>query len=185
MKRFSILALAAVSAAATAQVWDSGTGLGVAIPDVGSVTYQFNPVGIAAGPVVQFHILMNPLHTWRGDLRMTLTDPLGNALQIYNQQGGSGDFISAYFQDGGLPLSTSGNLNSAVSGLFYQASGGNLSTLSHTVGGTWTLFAEDLAGGDTGTIDQIRLATVPEPGTMIALGLGAAALVRRRRAAKK
>jgi hypothetical protein len=51
--------------------------------------------------------------------------------------------------------------------------------------GTWTLRIVDGAAGDTGTLGSWSAAgtyaAVPEPATMAVLGLGAAALLRRRR----
>jgi len=49
--------------------------------------------------------------------------------------------------------------------------------------GTWKLTITDLAGGDTGTLVSASLNLKPEPATMALLGLGALALIRRRRAA--
>ncbi len=52
---------------------------------------------------------------------------------------------------------------------------------------TWRLEITDRAGGDTGTIAHWEIygqgSPVPEPATIAALGLGAAALLRRRRKA--
>lgn len=51
------------------------------------------------------------------------------------------------------------------------------------LGGTWRLFINDNAGGDTGAISgwSFNVDAVPEPASMAVLGLGAAALLRRRR----
>ena len=49
--------------------------------------------------------------------------------------------------------------------------------------GTWTLKIWDQASGDTGAVGDwaFNVTATPEPGTMAALGLGAVALIRRRR----
>ncbi len=51
--------------------------------------------------------------------------------------------------------------------------------------GTWTLFARDSATGDTGNIGGWRVdgeySAVPEPATLAVLGVGALAVIRRRR----
>lgn len=51
------------------------------------------------------------------------------------------------------------------------------------LGGTWRLFINDNAGGDVGAISEwsFNVDAVPEPASMAVLGLGAAALLRRRR----
>ena len=52
-----------------------------------------------------------------------------------------------------------------------------------TLAGNWTLKIWDQASGDTGAVGDwaFNVTATPEPGTMAALGLGAVALIRRRR----
>ncbi len=71
------------------------------------------------------------------------------------------------------------------------AAGANSVLSSHSVfngldpNGSWTLSITDSAGGDTGSLVAWRAIgeynAVPEPATMAALGLGVAALLRRRK----
>lgn len=189
MKKLAILGLLAVAGASQAVTWDSGTGLGWAIPDspAGPTSWTFSPT-VGGGALVQFDIFMSPAHTWRSDLAIWISGP-SNApqfLALYNHEDGSGDFISAFFNTGtGVALPATGNLDSNTSGTTYLASGGALSTVDSSAG-LWTLTAVDTAGADTGTIDRIRVTTdaVPEPGTFIALGLGGVALAAMRRRRK-
>ena len=49
--------------------------------------------------------------------------------------------------------------------------------------GQWKLFIQDFVAGDAGAVQdiQLRINTVPEPASIAVLGLGAIALVRRRK----
>lgn len=49
--------------------------------------------------------------------------------------------------------------------------------------GTWTLYIGDSASGDLGTLNgwTLSISAVPEPATIALLGLGALAMIRRRR----
>lgn len=180
-KTLSVLAVAGLASAASAQSpWDSGTGLGFAFVDNTTQNYNISPT-VAGNQVSRIDIYMNPQHTWRADMVLTIVAPDNSQQVITNANGGSGDFFSAFIQDGGLPMTTTGNLDSATSGLFYAASGGSLSSLNASAG-MWTIIAQDTAGGDTGTIDRIVLHTVPTPGAMALLGLGGLVATRRRRA---
>jgi MYXO-CTERM domain-containing protein len=181
MKIAAILVVAGLAAAANAQTWDSGAGLGWAIPDAPApaTSFTFNPT-VFGSTVTQFDIFMSPVHTWRGDLRIELIDPSANVVLLYNREDSSGDFISGFFSDVGAALPTTGNLDSNASGSLYLPSAGTLSSLNATAG-TWTLRVQDLAGADVGTIDRVRLTTVPTPGALALLGLGGLVAGRRNR----
>lgn len=190
MKKLAILGLLAVAGASQAVTWDSGTGLGWAIPDAGAVvSWTFSPT-VGGGALTQFDIFMSPAHTWRSDLAIWISGP-SNApqfLALYNHEDGSGDFVSAFFADasnGGVAIPAAGNLDSNTSGTKYMPGTGTLASVDSSAG-VWTLYAIDTAGADIGTIDRIRVTTdaVPEPGTFIALGLGGVALAAMRRRRK-
>ncbi len=183
MKRLSILALIAVVGSANATLWDSGTGLGWSIPDSpgGPTTWFFTPT-VGGGALTQFDIFMSPFHTWRSDLVISVTGNGGASVTLHNREDGSGDYISAFMSDTGVPIPASGALDSNSTGILYAPSIGTLAGVTASAG-TWSLTAQDWAGADVGTIDRIRVTTVPEPASMAVLGLGAAALLRRRRKA--
>lgn len=69
-----------------------------------------------------------------------------------------------YGDNGGLRNATMGDIASVLGGL--QRIGIN---------------ADVASGGDFTRVDNVQLTAVPEPATMAALGLGVAALIRRRR----
>ncbi len=180
MKIAAILVVAGLAAAANAQTWDSGAGLGWAIPDspAPATSFNFNP-SVFGSTVVQFDIFMNPAHTWRNDIVIELIDPSANSIVLHSRSGTSTDFISAFFSDAGV-AQIAGNLDSNTSGALYLPSIGTLSSLNATAG-TWTVRVQDFAGADTGTIDRIRMTTVPAPSALALMGLGGLIAGRRNR----
>lgn len=152
-------------------------------------------------------------HTFAGDIEVELVSPGGVMTHAFARVRGTGsttfgdssDLVGTYrFVDSG-----GGDFNAAaaaVDGLTPIAPGtyNRSTTLPDQVGGlplinnnpfsiyngtspngVWTLNVRDWAQFDTGTLGGWRFSTtpVPEPGTMAVLGLGALALLRRRRKA--
>ncbi|MBZ4421086.1 endonuclease [Myxococcus sp. RHSTA-1-4] len=75
-------------------------------------------------------------HTYRGDLKVTLTAPSGKSAVVSDGQGGSADDLKGSFD------------LSAFAG--------------ESAKGTWTLTVQDTAKGDTGTLKQWGLNIIPK-----------------------
>lgn len=153
-------------------------------------------------------------HSWAGDIAVELESPGGIKTHLFSRVRGTGtttfgdssDLIGAYrFVDSG-----GGDFNAAASaaGAAVAIAPGTYNrstTLADQIGGlpainnnpfsiyngtnpngTWTLRVSDWGQGDTGSVTSWSFNTtpVPEPASMVALGLGAVALMRRRRAKK-
>lgn len=127
------------------------------------------------------------------NLNGTAGNDIGTRINSSQIQQVDGALSLNMVSEGATPLPT----RSQISGLFFgnltSTPGYNLNSLAGTnIGQTvsgdvaygyqWNF---NINPGQSFTISTDKVAAVPEPGTMIALGLGAAALLRRRRAAKK
>ena len=205
MKRLLPLALVFMAAASQAQVlttYDSGTGLGFGIVDNDVTDFTFTTSGLA-GTLTEVQLYLNPAHTYIGDLGFDITSPTGEIVSLLwspgnavaNSGGSNRTLVSMFFADTGVDSdilgsqSANGNVDSATTGTIYATTAaittGAVPLADVTsLNGTWTLTAWDNAGGDTGTVDRIvfkALNPVPEPASMAVLGVGAAALLRRRK----
>jgi hypothetical protein len=203
MKRFAVLCLAATSAFSAAQVWSGGGG---AVPDGNNTTLTPGSFSSTINGVPQLSsissiAILGLTHSWAGDLVAEVSGPAGT-FRLFGRIGRaapssfgspfgrSDDFAGNYVfvNTGGNNIwTTPGN---PIPGGAYDASdfngGGAASGMpGSAAAGNWTLTVSDWAGGDTGSFQgwEIRGQAVPEPATMAILGLGAAALIRRRRKA--
>lgn len=201
----------AVAAIAVADPF-SVVGTGGAIPDndaggvVGSGNFAGTPGSITSlDRVTIFEIN----HSWVGDLTAILSHG-GTDFYLFHRPGTgtfghSDDLAGTYDFIPGASLTIDQAAAAATgvvpAGAYLPAWQGSASSIPGTNGtlsnfnayngqdpnGTWTLTIIDLAGGDTGSFQGFAVAgtytPVPEPATMMALGLGAAALLRRRKKA--
>lgn len=201
MKRSLLIAsLIAITPAAFAV--EFGPGAGQTFIDNDTVSSDINiGMGVTA---VNYVRIVGLNHTWIGDLTITLTNPDATSAFVIHQTGdttlaGFGDSTNL---DGDYTFVAGGaDIWAAAAGLgtndviapgdyspFVNNGDGtytltDFSSLVTGTAGDWTLSFEDTATGDTGSFSEwyIDVDPVPEPGTMILLGAGAAALVARRR----
>ncbi|GAA3296933.1 proprotein convertase P-domain-containing protein [Dactylosporangium vinaceum] len=104
-----------------------------AIPDPGTVESAVTLAGCPAGTAsnvstVEVHVV----HTYRGDLVVTLVAPDGSTYVLANRQGGSADNIDQTF---------------------------TLNLSSETRNGTWKLRVQDAAASDTGYVNTWTITT--------------------------
>jgi hypothetical protein len=205
-KNLAIVALVAVSSVSYGQVW---AGTGGLIPDGTNTTstpgsISSTIVGVPGLTSLGAIAIMGLSHTFAGDLVAEVSGPGGTfmlfgrvgraAAQSYGSPFGYGsNFNGTYvFQDsGGNNLWAAALAAGAgdIPGGGYDASGINGAGAATGLfpgaqpAGNWTLTLSDWAGLDSGSFQgwEIRGTAVPEPATMAALGIGALALLRRRR----
>jgi subtilisin-like proprotein convertase family protein len=116
-------------------------GTDVAIPDLSTVTSNITVSGCALTPSVMSTVTVHIVHTFRGDLQLTVISPAGQQTQLLVNAGGSQDNVDQVFY---------ANLSSTP--------------LSN---GTWTLQVRDTAGGDSGFINSWSLNPgLPTPVTI-------------------
>lgn len=130
--------------------------------------------------------LIDLRHTWVSDLEMYIVSPLGTAVLLVDNLGGSGDnYIGTVFDDQAAESILSPR--APYTGTYRPMD--QLSVFNgEDMFGTWTLRVSDQAGGDLGVINSWSLqlnetaGAVPEPGSLalVMAALGAALVWRRR-----
>lgn len=131
----------------------------VAIPDnnpTGASSFitvsNIDPLTINSNTVVSVQI--NITHTYDGDLLIQLIAPSGNAINLSNRRGGSGNnFNNTLFIASAATAIASGSAPFAGS---YRPDG-PFTSLTGNANGTWTLKVTDQAGTDVGTINSWTL----------------------------
>ncbi len=207
MKKLASLAGLAVAASSALGVAFSVGGPGGAIADGSGNNIPGAPLvmsGVIAAPgmvvtAVTKVSLIGASHTWIGDLTVVLTkDAAGSDLMDRNYRttttgfGSSADFTGGTYGlvAGGPLMPASGVVAPGDYGIFDNLVAGSSPTngsyaafVGIPVSGTWTVTVTDWAGGDIGAIEgfMVEGLMVPEPATLAALGIGLAALMRRRK----
>lgn len=139
-----------------------------AIPDVSTATSTLAVSG-TTGTVADINVTLNITHTYDSDLVVTLISPTGTQVVLMNQEGGSGDNFTGTILDdqAATPIST----GSAPFSGTYRPDNPLAGFNGETANGTWTLQVDDVAGGDTGTINSWSLligTSTNEPSTLTA-----------------
>lgn len=113
---------------------------------------NIDPLTINSNTVVSVRI--NITHTYTGDLLVQLIAPSGNAINLSNRRGGSGNnFNNTLFTASAAMAIASGT--PPFAGTFRPD--GQFSALTGNANGTWTLKVIDQAGTDVGTINSWTL----------------------------
>ena len=153
-----------------------------------------------ADTLVGLDVSLNILHTWVGDIRATLTHvDTGTSVVLLDRPGiapGAGGFgcsgndIDVTLSDSGTSVAENECSPTSPTIMGKLTPNNALSAFSgESLAGSWTILAEDLAGGDSGTFNQWCLVPtqLPEPNSFLLLcsGIlfmgGEQALRRRRR----
>ena len=129
------------------------------IPDNNSTGVQspisvsnLNPATLNPGTVVS--VQLDLTHTYTGDLLLELVAPSGDKVKLSNRRGGGGNnFIGTTFNM--LASTPIANGTPPFSGTFTPDDNFNL--LTGNINGVWNLKVTDLAGADTGSINNWTL----------------------------
>lgn len=201
MKKVLVISLAVIASASFADTWFGGGG---AIPDNDSAGMNFVINGTSGVSSINQITLLGATHTWAGDLIAKITNPDGVTVDLFNRIGRvnnsgfgtSSDLGGDYgFTTGGANIWTAA-ASSPIPGGVYAASTNlegpdvassysetSFASLATSTVGNWTLNISDNAGGDVGSIQGWSIdytSSVPEPTSMILLGMGGLALLRKR-----
>ncbi|MFN5224173.1 MAG: proprotein convertase P-domain-containing protein [Bacteroidota bacterium] len=113
---------------------------------------NINPATLTPGTVVS--VSLDITHTYTGDLVLELVAPSGNKIKLSNRRGGAGDnFTGTTFN--GLSATPIANGVAPFTGTFTPDEDFNL--LTGNINGVWNLKVSDLAGVDTGSINNWTL----------------------------
>ena len=123
------------------------------LPDLATRNFRANRNLVAK--VGDVNVRLSMLHTFDGDLSITLISPAGTAVSLSNRLGGGGDdFTNTVFDDeAGSSISTG---TAPFTGSYRPSSPLN-AVDGQSLTGTWTLRVEDLAGIDSGSMTSWSL----------------------------
>ncbi|MBK7433881.1 MAG: proprotein convertase P-domain-containing protein [Chitinophagaceae bacterium] len=164
----------------TGTVVQGSGNINLTIPDANptGITHNITVAGVPAGATAaSASVRFNITHTWDGDLDLSLKAPNGQALNLVNEKGGTGDNFTNTI------VSSTGTLTFAASAAPFtntyraDASGGApapagmgqttatfAGLLTGPLNGTWTFGAVDVASGDIGILQNWEMTinwTIP------------------------
>lgn len=164
-------------------------GAGGAIPDVGTIVFQIAVPDHL--PLVMENVQLDMVHTWSGDLRMSVVHGAQSVLLVdrlgvpQSGFGNSSDFAGVYeFRDGFAPLPETRQGEFIPPGVYGPDPSNAMADLNAGLDafGTWSLVVEDFAAGDVGTLAVWSVTIrIPAPGSVLVLGAGSLFLARMRR----
>ena len=87
-------------------VASGGVNCPAPIPDGpgGNLTSTFDVTGCAGGLIEDVNVGVDIVHTWIGDLDITVSSPAGTPVTVYNRDCGSEDDMAAIWDDEGGPF---------------------------------------------------------------------------------
>jgi subtilisin-like proprotein convertase family protein len=138
-------------------VGDSGGGMPKSIPDLGSC-FSFAYVSGVSGRATDVDLRLDITHTWVSDLKIYLTSPSGQRVEVVDRVGGSGDNLrittlndeaATSISAGTAPFSGSFKPSNALSAF----DGANPN-------GWWMLEVADIASSDVGTVHSWRISVI-------------------------
>ncbi|QJB68853.1 proprotein convertase P-domain-containing protein [Parasphingorhabdus halotolerans] len=176
---FIAIAFGTISAPAQAQTVNQYSNVPaspVAIPDnacPATVSRTFTVGTSFTVADVDIGVLMD--HTWRRDLRITLSSPLGTTVTLMDFVGGSADNLNVRFNDEGPDGTIAGHTSDDVLTPFYSSNRTPAAALSAFDGqnalGTWTLRICDQQGADIGSFRRGDLYITELPSNYADLSL--------------
>lgn len=191
MKKLLILSMACATVGAQAIVFNVDAG--GPINDVSTNNFTFT-LNSAITSITDINVRLAIQHTWDADLDIFLIAPDLTSVELTTDNGSSGDnFQDTLLDDAAGTSITTGTAPFAGT---YRPEALLSAMNGKSANGVWTLRVIDDAGGDVGRLykagdtmpwgangigTQLIIEGVPEPTTMAALGLGVAAMLRRRR----
>ena len=133
----------------------TGTGLPIAIPDA-TFPGISNIIHVAqVGTIQSVWVTFNITHTFEGDLVVNLTPPAASAVSLVNRIGVGGDnFVNTTLSSLAANPVTAGV--SPFTGIF-APQGSFAPAIGTAANGNWTIYVEDQAGADIGTLDSWSL----------------------------
>lgn len=200
---FGALLLSSVSTAALAGVVSFTSVGGMTIPGTGTTgPGSPNPLTLlvsgVTGTVLDVNISLNGLsHTFADDLNFGVTGATGAALYLMADAGGDGDYSNTDLTFDDEAASAIADETLPSSGSYRVSRYGSVRTFGSpapafdftsdlsrfdglNANGTWSLFALDAFGGDSGSLRSFTVTittadgTVPEPASLALVGIALA-----------